>query len=298
MKADLALCAVASACLQYLVQCSVLDPHVVKSSTSDAVGADTPRSLLRKGHREASHNPNTVHWHLNADGSFRSIPSLNAPLRYDANGVVGCDTCDCSFIDRFNQATNCNIEQNSRAAVYKWLPEESSVLEVGARYGSTSCAIAAKQKQSGRLVSFDADRLVWDHLEMNRVSHNCNFHVVRGLLGKRDGKIIENRYGTLADTHDEIAKRGVDPQTLVTVPHFTLLETQLKYGITFDVGSFDCEGCFASVMKDFPELGTQLKLMIIESHDVGEEAAIQQLLQRGWILKDNFARQRVIARSW
>jgi len=297
MKAALALCAAAFACLDHLVQCSFIDPHMVKSLTSNAEGVAAPHSRLRKTRRAAGQYPNHVDWHLNADGSFRASPSLKIPLRYDVNGVFGCDSCDCSFIDRFNQTTNCNIERNSRVVVFKWLPEDSSVLEVGARYGSTSCAIADKQKQSGRLVSFDADRLVWDHLEKNRVSHSCNFQIVRGLLGKVDGKIIENRYGTLADSSGEIAKRGVDPKSLVTVPHFTLLDVQRKYGIRFDVAAFDCEGCFASVMKDFPELASQLKMMIIESHDVGEDAAVQQLLNSGWHLKDSFGRQRVIERS-
>jgi len=300
MTGALVACAIVFACLVYAVECSVVRARVVEAFPSDQAGRATlePHSLLRKVRGVAGHTLDHVDWKLYADGFFRASPSLNVPLRYDANGVVGCDSCDCSFIDRYNQTTNCNIERNSRAAVFKWMPEESSVLEVGARYGSTSCAIADKQKQSGRLVSFDADRLVWDHLEKNRVSHGCKFKIVRGLLGKEDGKIIENRYGTLADKSGEIVKRGVDPKSLATVPHFTLLDVQRKYGIRFDVACFDCEGCFASVMKDFPELGSQLKMMIIESHDAGEEAAVQQLLKHGWHLKDSFARQRVIARSW
>jgi len=237
-----------------------------------------------------------VQWKLSADGSYKSPSSLGRVMRFNANGRFGCDSCDCSFIDRFNKTTDCNIEQNSRAAAYKWVPQNSTVLEVGARYGTMSCAIASKQKHSGRLVSFEADHLVWDNLEKNRRSHNCNFHTVHGLLGQEDGKIIENHYGTLAASSDAIATQGVDPKALRVVPHFLLQDVQQKYGLTFDVGCFDCEGCFANVMKDFPELATQLNMFIVESHDAAEEAAVQQLLSKGWALKDSFGRQRVLAR--
>lgn len=169
--------------------------------------------------------------------------------------------------------------------VARWLPENSTMLEVGARYGSNSCAMAAKQKESGRLVVVDADARVWDALEKNRVSHTCNFQTVRGVIGKQDAKIVENGYGTLAA-----------PGAIFTslVPHFTLDAVQQKYNLKFDAANFDCEGCLPYVMKDFPELQVQLKLLMIESHNEQEEAVVSQLLTNGWELVDVVGRQRVL----
>jgi FkbM family methyltransferase len=267
------------------------DGSVVSVANQDD---DVKGSMIRNIHmREAP-----VEWHLDAAGMYKASPSIDTQLlRGDANGKFGCDSCDCSFIDRFGKQTDCNIERNSRAMVFKWVPPDSTVMEVGARYGTTSCAIAWKQNQSGRVVSFEADHLVWDNLEKNRLSHACNFHTVRGLLGKEDGKIIENHYGTFAANEAAIAKLGVDPATLSVVPHFTLQDIQTAHQFKFDVGLFDCEGCFTSVMMDFPELASQLSLMIVESHNPEEEETVQQLLKNGWVLKDRLSRQRVIART-
>lgn len=175
--------------------------------------------------------------------------------------------------------------------VARWLSADSTTLEVGARYGSNSCAMAAKQKQSGKLVCVDADRRVWDSLEKNRMSHNCNFHTVHGVIGNEDVSIMENGYGTLAAPASGLPTK---PAASVVVPHFTLDGVERQYGLKFDAANFDCEGCLPYVLKDFPAFPVQLKLLMIEAHDPKEEAAVSQLLTEGWELVDLMGRQRVL----
>jgi len=181
--------------------------------------------------------------------------------------------------------------------VARWLPENSTTLEVGARYGSVSCAIAQKQKQSGKQVSVDADHRVWESLEKNRVSHNCSFHTVRGLLAKQDGRIFEDGFGTVAapGSVDEVGHAKL--RGSVTVPHFTLEEVEKEYGLKFDAANFDCEGCAAFLLKDFPILKTQLQLIILEQHDDGEANATADLLTNGWVMVDHASRQRVLVNT-
>lgn len=205
-----------------------------------------------------------------------------------------CSSCGCSFLGRDGAPTDCDIEVNSRAMVHKWIPEDASTLEVGARYGSVSCAIAEKQKQSGKQVSVDADHRVWESLEKNRVKHSCNFHTVRGLLAKHDGRIFENGFGTVAAGPESFAKLGASDSGVV-VPHFTVAQIEKQYGLKFDTGNFDCEGCAALLLRDFPELKTQLNLIVLEQHDDAEANATADLLRNGWVMVDRLSRQRVLA---
>lgn len=225
-------------------------------------------------------------WILGLDGSFKAVHPTTPPT----NTPFPCLSCGCSFIDRNGVPTHCDMEIPSRMMVARWLPEASTTLEVGARYGSNSCAIAAKQKQSGRVVAVDADRRVWDSLEKNRLSHKCNFHTVHGVIGRQDVSIVENGYGTLAAPGSGLGSKTPG----IVVPHFTLDAVQQQYNLKFDVANFDCEGCLPYVLKDFPQLTAQLKLLLIESHDAQEEAVVGQLLTQGWELVDQINRQRVL----
>merc|ERR1719386_243670 len=76
-------------------------------------------------------------------------------------------TTPCVLNEYGQPAEPCHIEFNSRDMVRKWLPSNATVLEVGARYGSVSCVIAAMQHQSGKVVCVEPDVTVWDALNTN-----------------------------------------------------------------------------------------------------------------------------------
>lgn len=240
-------------------------------------------------------------WSLATDGTLKATESLSADAVFQQDPMldVGCETCDCSFLGQDNYASPCDIEKNSRAAVAKWVPADSSVLEVGARHGSNSCAIAIKQGQSGKAVAMDADQDVWEVLEKNRDAHGCSFHIAHGLLGRVDGKIIRHGFGTLAAPEDATLAHGQDAQFNQTsvVPHFTFDDLQRQYNLQFDAAVFDCEGCFAIALQDFPILASQLKTLIVEAHDAEELAAVAKLQEQGWELVDAFSRQRILTRK-
>lgn len=241
-------------------------------------------------------------WILHEDGSFRSSKPLSKNEVFISNpydGNVGCGSCDCTFLGRDGYASPCDIEINSRKAVAKWIPEHASVLEVGARHGSTSCAITARQKNSGRLVSMDADPDVWESLRKNSISHNCNFQIAKGLLGKVDGLVFQDHFGTFARAESQEGRKEQDGgKHGVAVQHYTLEDLESKHGLQFDAAVFDCEGCFAFVIKDFPELASKLKLLVIEVHNADEVAAVSWLQEQGWKLVDQLpaSRQHILMR--
>jgi FkbM family methyltransferase len=242
---------------------------------------------------------------VNKSGNYVSSQPLKVPAKIMENKKeMACDSCQCSFMNRYGLPAACDIEQNSRFMALKWIPTDASVLEVGARYGSVSCAISQNLDHSGRQVSVDADVRVSSALKRNRANHKCNFHVAQGLLGKKDGQILQNRFGTQASTevsHDENGLVQMSDGRMASavghVPHFTVDDLQKKHNIVFDTANFDCEGCFASVIKDFPELIKQLNLLIVEVHDDAEAAAVGELVyNEGWEVVDLLSRQRVLRR--
>jgi FkbM family methyltransferase len=247
------------------------------------------KAALQKAVQDWTSAVRGAEWHLDGDGSFVSQPPLHCPKLIMEKKNESCITCNCAFINRFSLPAACDIEANSRLMAVKWIPKDATVLEVGARYGSVSCAISRLLANSGKLVSMDADEQVWDALQQNRENFKCNFHIAKGLLGKQDGKIFRHRYGTVASTEQSFAGNAA-----VTVPHFTVEDLESKYKLAFDTANFDCEGCFAPVAKAFPGFLKQLKLLIVEVHDEPEAQAVTQLLGQGWKLIDSHSRQRVL----
>lgn len=250
---------------------------------------EQPTSALRAAFQQWESAVRLVHWNIDSTGAFNSQPAINVPELILRNKNESCLTCNCAFINRLSLPANCDIEANSRLMVVQWIPKDATVLEVGARYGSVSCAISRVLGESGKLVSMDADERVWGALEENRANLKCNFHIAKGLLGKQDGKILQNRYGTLAATGDSFSGN-----VAATVPHFTVEDLESAHNLKFDTANFDCEGCFAPVFKAFPTFFDQLRLLIIEVHDEPEAQAVAELQKRGWQMLGVHSRQRVL----
>ena len=67
----------------------------------------------------------------------------------------------------------------------KWVPEDSGVMEFGARFGTTTCEIANKQGNTGKLVSFEPDGSVLADLENNLENNNCKATVPAGQTNEK-----------------------------------------------------------------------------------------------------------------
>ena len=51
-------------------------------------------------------------------------------------------------------------------AVRRVIQPSDSVLEIGSRYGSTTCEVAVRQMNSGRVVAVEPDHTVWAAAEV------------------------------------------------------------------------------------------------------------------------------------
>ena len=152
----------------------------------------------------------------------------------------------------------------------------ASVLEIGARFGQTTCALSGLLREKGKLTSVEADPGVWNALQGNLERKNCSFerfHLVKGVVG-REAKSIECRgchrgYGTSTGNLSQ-------SKNITKPPH--PLET---FDGPFDTLCIDCEGCFKSFLRENPELLRTVKLIIVEIHNRAEEQQMESLLSSG-----------------
>ena len=75
-----------------------------------------------------------------------------------------------------------NIEAYEQYLANTYILKNDVVLELGARYGSVSCVINSKISNKSNQVVVEPDSRVWDILERNKKTNNCNFNIVKGLL--------------------------------------------------------------------------------------------------------------------
>ncbi|CAE7753672.1 unnamed protein product, partial [Symbiodinium microadriaticum] len=153
---------------------------------------------------------------------------------------------DCSFQTEEGNSFLCKIEHGSRLMYTTWIRPGSSVLEVGARYGQTTCLLSKllqPDSTGARLHASDADPQVWDVLEGNLYQHGCHATVVRGPVGTSSLKFELHNYGSRTISLD-------DPRPGVVVPAHSLR----SLNATFDTLAIDCEGCFGSFLAENPDL--------------------------------------------
>lgn len=162
-----------------------------------------------------------------------------------------------SFVDQtgkvFDHRYFETVEQHQ---ANEYITSECIVLELGARYGTVSCAINQKLLNKRNQVSVEPDSTVWGALEQNRATNGCLFHIVKGAISRKPLtlKATLDKYATYTSTF-LIGKR---------VPTFTLEDIEQQTGLRFDTLVADCEGALESFLDENPKLYGQFRLMMFE----------------------------------
>ncbi len=203
----------------------------------------------------------------------------------------------CSF--RGTRA--CNIEWDEWVMVRALVTPEHTVLEVGARFGTTSCMLAAATNNTGRVISVEPDYKVHRYLLANRDAHCCAFHVVQGTVATRP--LVLNR-----------ASRGYNQRTRPAspnassasgaLPNFDVAQVERAVGHRINAALIDCEGCMDYVLSD--DLLSRLELLLIEEdqRDVVDYPAWHAKLRargfrRAWYAKDTYdADTDIVHSAW
>lgn len=159
--------------------------------------------------------------------------------------------------DSFN-ATNflCFIEWDEWMMASALVRPGSAILELGARWGTTSCFLSMFQNNSGRLVSVEPQPEAFSALVSNRETHHCNFYALRGLIGETPLRFHADNYGSRTSSDGEGA--------LVSNVRFEEIEAFV--GFQFDTLLIDCEGCIQDLLplEEHQPLLQNIALILME----------------------------------
>lgn len=162
------------------------------------------------------------------------------------------------FYDENNKIINIDvIEKPEQDLVKKYILSYDTVLELGARYGTVSCAINSKLYNKSKQVSVEPDDRVWDALEKNMNNNNCNFNIIKGFISKKKLNLFhkDRDYGTtyILDESTNINCYSLnDIKNTYNIKHFSVLVA-------------DCEGGLELFLYENPELYSELRLIIFEA---------------------------------
>jgi hypothetical protein len=147
----------------------------------------------------------------------------------------------CSFL-----GAHCPTEAVEHGLVDKYLLPADSVLELGGRFGTTSCHITSKQKNSGKLVTVEPDSSVWNLLAQNRIAHSCNFWIYHGVISNESVIVEQSSYATRA-VASPTTRKG---KGKVPTGYMEFDEIQKATGVQFNALLIDCEGCLEGMFRN------------------------------------------------
>ena len=151
------------------------------------------------------------------------------------------------------------FEKHEQDLANQYILENDVVLELGARYGSVSCIINSKLNNKQNQVVVEPDERVWDALEKNKNSNNCEFNIVKGFISnkKLDLTNLDNYHGGYGATFIE--------NTNTQIPSYSLDEITNTYNLQFNVLVADCEGFLEVFFDENPNFYDNLRLIIFEA---------------------------------
>ena len=179
------------------------------------------------------------------------------------------------FYDEHNNKVNNNIfEVTEQVQANTYIKSDSIVLELGARYGTVSCAINRRLENPYNQVSVEPDMRVWDSLEKNKKINGCYFNIFKGFISKKKMLLSSNKddyfgYGTTSI--DDINNSS-------TLIHKTLCELETMYKLKFNTLVADCEGFLEQFLDENPILYTQLSLIMFEK-DCPEKCCYDKIIE-------------------
>lgn len=147
----------------------------------------------------------------------------------------------------------------------------STVLELGARFGTTSCVLSEAVGEYGAVVSVEPDPAVQTLLLRNLASHRCgNVHVVRGVVGQRPQLLgPPTGYGGVGTR--TLAASSANSSGVLPSVRLQAIESAIDRKI--DALLIDCEGCIDNLLGEgapgSEQLLSQLRLLLIEQDGVG-----------------------------
>jgi len=137
--------------------------------------------------------------------------------------------------------------QRKASLVMDHVPVGATVLEMGARFGVVTCAIARKVGPTGHVVAVEPDKRVWPALEHN-LKHFCpQVKLIKGAVANTPLHFSANTENGLLSHTVSNKTKDADAVAINTVK---FAELEHEYGLNFDTVWADCQGCFHQFLSE------------------------------------------------
>lgn len=149
---------------------------------------------------------------------------------------------------------NKKSEYPEQCLSHTYIDPESTVLELGARYGSVSCIINKKLANKNNQVSVEPDSMVWNALEQNILRNDCSINLHKGFVSKKSRGLLPYGYAATSyvDNNSNILSLSVE-------------QLEDNYSLKFDTVVADCEGFLEEFFEEHSFLYDQLNTVIFEA---------------------------------
>jgi hypothetical protein len=151
-----------------------------------------------------------------------------------------------------------HCEKNEQILANQYIEPDSVVLELGGRYGSVSCIINSKLNSKKNHVVVEPDERVWNALERNCSTNDCECHIIKGFISSKKLGLTClddcNGYGTTSIEYEN-----------TTILSFSLKEIETTLNLKFNTLVADCEGFLEVFFDENPDFYDDLKLIIFEA---------------------------------
>ena len=137
--------------------------------------------------------------------------------------------------------------------VWRYVPPGSTVLEMGAHYGTVSCAISKRQHNSGLRVSLEPSPSAYEILNRNTRANGCEGLNILGVV------VAQRQVFNSSGNYNNQMKVNVgrdSHEVLPAVPRYnisglaTLLSKRMRRPISFDTLVLDCENCTRTLLHE------------------------------------------------
>lgn len=140
-----------------------------------------------------------------------------------------------------------NIEQK---LAYRYIRPYHKVLELGARYGSVSIITNQIVKDKSSHYVVEPDKEVWSALETNMKLNDCEFNILKGVIGSGKHRLVGEGYAKRTIADSSYGESSIETFDLPKVDFNALI--------------VDCEGFLETFYNENKELFSKLDLMIVE----------------------------------
>tara|TARA_A100001015_G_scaffold308367_1_gene405884 strand:- start:1576 stop:2475 length:900 start_codon:yes stop_codon:yes gene_type:complete len=154
----------------------------------------------------------------------------------------------------------------------EFLTGKEKVLEIGGNIGRNSLIIASILENKKNLLTLESNPHIGNQLNENKNINNLNFNVEVSALSS--SKLIQSIIGWETKISNTL------PHGFCWVNTISYNELLNKYNINFDTLVLDCEGAFYYILKDFPNILDNIRLIIVENDyaDISQKNYVDNIL--------------------